>query len=201
MANRLPPGVVPQPVGPGQVSVWTFPRPPVIVADNRRVIVRLGGEIIADTTDSLKALETSHPPTWYLPMSAFRAGSLRLTAGSSVCEFKGPAEYYDVLGGGRTHDSDDPQGYPNAGTTSVADAFGVTAVSPEVVAKKAAWRYPKPWAGFEAIADRVALYVPQMDSVTVDGIDVEPQPGSFYGGWITPDVVGPFKGIPGSMGW
>ncbi len=62
-------------------------------------------------------------------------------------------------------------------------------------------QYPNPWPGFEPIFDRIAIYVPDMDSVTVDGVEVEPQPGNFYGGWITPDVVGPFKGIPGSMGW
>ena len=170
MTMRLPRGVVPETPAPGQVSVWTFPRPPIVVGDERRVVVRLGGEIIVDTTDSLKALETSHPPTWYLPKSAFRAGSLQPTAGSSVCEYKGPARYFDVVAADRT-------------------------------AQRAAWQYPNPWPGFESIFDRIAIYVPDMDSVTVDGVEVEPQPGNFYGGWITPDVVGPFKGIPGSMGW
>ena len=133
-------------------------------------MVRLGGVEICRTTDSLKALETSHPPTWYLPRAAFVAGSLRACAGTSVCEFKGPAEYFDVVGG-------------------------------DVVAPRAAWRYPDPWPGFEALADRIAIYVAEMDSVTVDGVAVIAQPGTFYGGWITPDVVGPFKGVPGSMGW
>ena len=65
----------------------------------------------------------------------------------------------------------------------------------------AAWNYPHPSPGFEALADRVAVYAQQMDECTVDGEVVIPQPGGFYGGWITSAVVGPFKGVPGSMGW
>lgn len=65
----------------------------------------------------------------------------------------------------------------------------------------AAWNYPHPSPGFEALADRVAVYAQQMDECTVDGEVVVPQPGGFYGGWITSAVVGPFKGVPGSMGW
>ena len=65
----------------------------------------------------------------------------------------------------------------------------------------AAWNYPHPSPGFEALADRVAVYAQQMDDCTVDGEVVIPQPGGFYGGWITSAVVGPFKGVPGSMGW
>ncbi|WP_404434059.1 DUF427 domain-containing protein [Microbacterium lacus] len=69
------------------------------------------------------------------------------------------------------------------------------------VAAAAAWNYPDPSSGFEILVDRVALYPGHMDRCTVDGVDVTPQPGGFYGGWITPEIVGPFKGGPGSMGW
>ncbi len=69
------------------------------------------------------------------------------------------------------------------------------------IAAAAAWNYPDPTPGFEILADRVALYPGRMDRCTVDGVDVTPQPGGFYGGWITPEIVGPFKGGPGSMGW
>ncbi|HEU0182511.1 MAG TPA: DUF427 domain-containing protein [Agromyces mariniharenae] len=69
------------------------------------------------------------------------------------------------------------------------------------VAKRAAWNYPTPSAGFEVLADRVAVYAGPMDACTVDGETVVPQPGGFYGGWITSNVVGPFKGGPGSFGW
>lgn len=63
-----------------------------------------------------------------------------------------------------------------------------------------AWSYPKPLAGAEALADCVAFYPTELDC-RVNGAAVLPQPGGFYGGWITPELVGPFKGAPGSTGW
>ena len=69
------------------------------------------------------------------------------------------------------------------------------------VAPRAAWTYPEPTAGFQALAGAVAVMAAQMDRCTVDGEEVLPQPGGFYGGWITSRVAGPFKGVPGSMGW
>lgn len=63
-----------------------------------------------------------------------------------------------------------------------------------------AWSYPQPMAGAEALANCVAFYPAQLDC-TVDGARVQAQPGGFYGGWITPDLAGPFKGHPGSEGW
>lgn len=68
------------------------------------------------------------------------------------------------------------------------------------VAERAAWCYPRPTAGFEVLAGYFSFY-PSLLDCRVDGMAVEPQPGGFYGGWITPDVVGPFKGSPGTMGW
>lgn len=67
--------------------------------------------------------------------------------------------------------------------------------------RAAAWSYPQPAAGYEALRDHVAFYAGRVDAATVDGEPVMPQPGGFYGGWVTPDVVGPFKGEPGSEGW
>lgn len=69
------------------------------------------------------------------------------------------------------------------------------------LAERAAWNYPTPSPGFEALADRVAVYAGLMDACFVDGERVVPQPGGFYGGWITSGVAGPFKGGPGSHGW
>ena len=63
-----------------------------------------------------------------------------------------------------------------------------------------AWSYPQPMAGAEALADCVAFY-PTLLDCQVDGARVVPQPGGFYGGWITPELVGPFKGGPGSTSW
>ena len=160
----------PDPVGPDQESVWDYPRPPRLEPVARRVTVELGGRKILDTFDIVRVLETSHPPVYYLPISAFVEGSLVDAAGSSWCEFKGAARYLDVHGGGQ-------------------------------VRERAAWSYPHPSSGFDALADRVAVYAGAMDRCTVDGEVVVPQPGGFYGGWITADIVGPFKGVPGSAGW
>lgn len=159
-----------EPSGPGRESVWDYPRPPALVRSDRHVVVVLGGVPIAETRAALRLLETSHPPTWYLPRSAFVAGALRPTAGSSTCEWKGQAAYFDLVGGDR-------------------------------VAARAAWGYPDPRPPYEALLDHVALYPSAVDGCFVDDERVTPQPGSFYGGWITRDVAGPFKGAPGTRGW
>jgi len=65
----------------------------------------------------------------------------------------------------------------------------------------AAWSYPTPTPAFAAIADHLAFYPSRVDQALVDGEPVRAQPGDFYGGWITPDIVGPFKGDPGTGGW
>ncbi len=160
----------PDPVGPGQESVWDFPRPPRAEQVDARVTIDFGGERIVDTADVVRVLETSHPPTYYLPMDAFAPGALRPAAGTSFCEFKGAARYFDVVAG-------------------------------DAVAPRAAWTYPDPTPGFEVLDGRVAVYPRPMDRCTVDGEIVQPQPGGFYGGWVTSAVAGPFKGVPGSMGW
>jgi uncharacterized protein (DUF427 family) len=94
--------VTPERPGPGQESVWDYPRPPRLEPATATVEIRLGGQVVARTTDALRVLETSHPPTYYLPVSAFADGVLRPTAGSSYCEWKGSAAYYDLVTPGRT---------------------------------------------------------------------------------------------------
>lgn len=69
------------------------------------------------------------------------------------------------------------------------------------VTRTAAWSYPEPSPGYEAIRGYLAFYAARVDAATVDGEPVRPQPGGFYGGWVTSDVVGPFKGEPGTEGW
>ncbi|MFC3690030.1 DUF427 domain-containing protein [Aquipuribacter hungaricus] len=169
-AARVPRGVVPEEPGPGQTSVWDHPRPPLLVRDPRTVVVTFGAEVCR-TSAALTVLETSHPPTWYLPVTAFAPGVLRPAAGGSVCEWKGRAAYLDLVA---------PDGR---------------------VAASAAWTYPDPTPAFAALAGHVALYASAADEITVAGEVVRPQPGGFYGGWVTDDVVGPFKGGPGSAGW
>jgi uncharacterized protein (DUF427 family) len=164
------PRPVPEPVAPGQESVWDYPRPPAIRPSDAHIVVILGGVTVCETSTSWRVLETSHPPTYYLPRSAFGPGVLVPAAGRSLCEWKGQAGYLDVVGG--------------------------TEVAP-----RAAWFYASPDPAYAALRDHVALYPGAMDRCLVDGEPVAPQPGGFYGGWITSAVRGPFKGIPGSSGW
>jgi uncharacterized protein (DUF427 family) len=132
--------------------------------------ITFGGTTIGRTRRAFRVLETSHPPTFYLPVEAFAAGSLRPAAGRSVCEWKGAAAYFDVVAGSH-------------------------------VARGAAWGYPDPTPAFRQLRGHVAVYPAAMDACTVDGEVVVPQPGGFYGGWITSRVVGPFKGDAGTRFW
>jgi uncharacterized protein (DUF427 family) len=118
----------------------------------------------------LRVLETSHPPTYYLPEAAFAPGALRPAPGATYCEWKGRAAYHDVIGGDR-------------------------------VAARAAWSYPHPRRGFQALLSHVAVMPAAMDDCYVDDERVRPQEGGFYGGWITSAVTGPFKGGRGTLGW
>jgi uncharacterized protein (DUF427 family) len=148
-------------------SVWDYPRPPRVEPSAARVVVELDGEVLADTRRSLRVLETSHPPVYYIPAADIRTDRLRPSARRpTVCEFKGTARYYDA-----------------------GDREAV------------AWSYASPSPGYEAIAGCYAFYPGRVDRATVDGEQVEAQPGGFYGGWITSAVTGPFKGGPGTMGW
>jgi uncharacterized protein (DUF427 family) len=150
--------------------VWDYPRPPALVACERRVRVELGGVVVADSAQALRVLETSHPPTIYVPPADVRTACLRRAGGGSLCEWKGRAVYWDVHAGDRT-------------------------------APAAAWSYPHPTRAFADLRDHLAFYPSKMDACFLDDERVQAQPGDFYGGWITSDLVGPFKGAPGTMGW
>jgi uncharacterized protein (DUF427 family) len=82
--------------GPGQESVWDYPRPPRVEPVSDRITITLDGRVIADTTDAVRVLETSHPPVYYLPRDSFASGVLTPAAGASFCEFKGAARYLSV---------------------------------------------------------------------------------------------------------
>ena len=161
--------------GPGQESVWDYPRPPRVEESASLVEIELGGRVIARTERSWRVLETSHPPTYYVPRAAFEPGVLRKIDGSTWCEWKGRAAYFDLV-------VESPTGE-------------------EVTASRAAWTYPEPAPGFEVLLGTVAVMPRSVDRCAVDGETVVPQPGGFYGGWITGAVVGPFKGDPGTLGW
>ncbi|MDR9396024.1 DUF427 domain-containing protein [Pontimonas sp.] len=83
-------------------SVWDYPRPPALDESSERVVVTHRGVVIADSTETIRVLETSHPPTYYIPLKDFTPGLLEPVAGQTMCEFKGAASYADlVLEGGR----------------------------------------------------------------------------------------------------
>ena len=165
-----PPHPHPDPAGPGEESVWSYPRPPRLERVTEQLRVVLGGAVVAETTAGFRVLETSHPPTYYLPPDAIAAGALSNPRRAGICEWKGQARLFDVQGG----DSRAPG---------------------------AAWTYPDPTPNFRDIAGYVAFYAGAMEGCFVGAARVTPQPGSFYGGWITPGIIGPFKGGPGTMGW
>ena len=162
----------PQPVtpGPGQESVWDYPRPPRVESVAEPVRVIFNGVTIADTEQARRVLETSHPPVYYIPPEDVRMGYLKQISHTSFCEWKGKARYFKLE------------------------------VKGEKVGR-AAWSYPDPAPGFEDLKDHLAFYAGPMDACYVGEEQVTPQPGAFYGGWITSRIVGPFKGSPGTVGW
>lgn len=159
----------PHPPQVGQESVWDYPRPPALDESHLCVEVSLQGVLIARTNSALRVLETSHPPTFYIPPSDIDTQFLSQTGATSFCEWKGVASYWDVTA---------------AGTT----------------VKGGSWTYLKPTAPFDNLRGYFSFY-PSSFECSVDGTVVEPQPGAFYGGWVTKNVVGPFKGDPGSEWW
>ena len=160
----------PDPVGPGQTSVWSFPRPAIAEPSTRHVLIEHRGVTVADSHAPVRTLEASHPPSWYLPPADVTPGLLRRSERRSFCEWQGVAVYWHLAVGGD-------------------------------VLRDVAWSYPDPTPPFAMLRDHFAFYAAPLDRCTVDGERVRPQPGGFYGGWITSDLAGPFKGVPGSMGW
>lgn len=153
-------------------SVWDYPRPPRLEPTPRRIRILHAGQLLADTTAALRVLETSHPPTYYLPPTALPAGSLtRSSARQSFCEFKGLATYWNLT----------LPGVP--------------------IVEDVAWSYERPTAPFAALKNYLAFYCSRLDECWVDDERVISQPGDFYGGWITANLRGPFKGPPGTRGW
>lgn len=173
MSARVNPLPRPEPVvpDPGQESVWGYPRPPRVEVSNRLVEVTLGGVVVARSE----------------PGRALR-----------VLETAGPPTYYlppeDVTPGTLI---------PSFGQSvcewkGPARYFAVRAAGTEV--EQAAWAYPEPWEGFERLAGYVSFY-PARVTCSVDGEVVQPQEGGFYGGWVTGEIVGPWKGAPGTGHW
>lgn len=162
--------VVPDPSGPGQESVWLYPRPPVAEASHRHLKIVHRDVVLASTCNGVRTLETSHPPTYYFPPDAVMPGVLKPSRRRSLCEWKGEAVYFDVVVKGETFSD-------------------------------VAWSYPEPAPAFESLRNHIAFYAWPFDQCLVDDELATPQPGHFYGGWITLDLAGPFKGVPGSRFW
>jgi uncharacterized protein (DUF427 family) len=154
----------------GQESVWDYPRPPKVEATSKRIRVIFNGVVIADTTAAKRVLETSHPPSYYIPQKDIKMDYFKATPRKTFCEYKGTASYWTINVNGK-------------------ESLG------------SAWSYPNPSRGFEAIKDYMTFYPGRMDACFVDEEKVTPQAGDFYGGWITSDVVGPFKGERGTHDW
>lgn len=151
-------------------NVQDYPRPPGIEPVGVRLRVLFAGEIIADTMNGWRVLETHHAPSYYIPPEDVAQAFVRPVGGSSFCEWKGRARYWSVEVAGRRAD-------------------------------RAAWSYDGPSPRFAAIDGYFAFYAALMDACYVGETRVLPQPGSFYGGWVTPNLEGTIKGGPGTEGW
>ena len=146
--------------------VSDYPRPPRLDACQDQIRVEVLGEVLVETERSLRVLETFHPPTYYLPPEAMNQGLL----------------------------------VPAPGRPSFCEWKGVASyydvVAGEQRINRAVWTYNHPSERFRELAGWFALYPGQMDGCWVNGERVIPQQGGFYGGWITSQVEGPFKGDP-----
>lgn len=157
-------------IGPGEESVWDYPRPPRLERARRPVRVLLDGRVVAASTQALRVAETASPPVYYVPPVDVAPGVFVPNELESFCEWKGLARYFDLRVG-------------------------------DVRAENAAWCYPEPEAGFEPLRDFLAIYPGRALACYLGEERVRAQPGPFYGGWVTDEIKGPFKGEPGTEGW
>jgi uncharacterized protein (DUF427 family) len=169
-AGRVPRGIEPVIPGPGQESVWDYPRPPRVEAVPERIRVIVDGVAVADSTRARRVLETAGAPVYYVPPEDVRLDLLRPSSSTSHCEWKGTASYWSLVSGDRR--------------------------IPDL-----AWSYEQPSPGFEAIRGHLAFYAAKVDQAWVGEERATPQPGGFYGGWMTSRITGPVKGEPDSWGW
>ena len=153
--------------GPGEESVWDYPRPPAVKADARLIEVRDGEVLLARTERSLKVMETASPPTFYIPSDDVILELLVPTSDRTYCEWKGNASYRAL--------KRDPS-------------------------VPVAWSYEAPRSRMDMIKGYVAFYAGRVDCF-LGGEQVQAQAGRFYGGWVTSEIVGPFKGEAGTGHW
>jgi uncharacterized protein (DUF427 family) len=157
-------------------NVSDYPRPPRLEKTSLHLRVLLNGQVIADTTNSFRVLETHHPPTYYIPPSDVIPGVIQPSpGGETMCEWKGRASYFDV--------------------TPPPSSEGSTAT-----VSRRVWAYLNPTPEFKPIAGYYSFYASPFECY-VDGEKVEAQPGNFYGGWKTSWIEGAIKGAPGTNFW
>ena len=156
--------------GPGQESVWDYPRPPRIEPVPDRLRVVFAGITLAETVDGLRVLETSSPPVYYFPPADVRTEFLTRMVHTTLCEWKGLATYWTADVRGRRQEA-------------------------------IAWSHERPDEGYERIAGHFAFYAGLADACFIGDEWVIPQASDYYGGWVTPRIVGPFKGGPGTEAW
>lgn len=151
-------------------NVRDYPRPPAVEPVAQVITLCVDGQEVAETSSAWRVCETFHPPVYYLPAAALAPGLLRPAPGTSVCEWKGRAIWFDVIG------RDGP-------------------------IARGAWSYPEPVPAYGVIAGHLAFYLSARVTGRVGGVAATPQPGRFYGGWVTPNLTGPVKGAPGTLHW
>lgn len=151
-------------------SVWDYPRPPRLESFPGHLRIVHKGIILADTNQAYRVLETSHPPTYYLPQTDIRMDHFQPNPKRTFCEWKGTGAYFDLHLDGK-------------------------------VIKEIGWYYPEPSKTFAPIKNYVAFYASKLDQCFVNDELVQAQAGDFYGGWITSNIKGPFKGGAGTWGW
>jgi uncharacterized protein (DUF427 family) len=152
-------------------SVWDYPRPPRVEPLDRAVRIEHGGVVVAESDRALRVLETASPPTVYIPAADVRTELLSAIPGE--------------------HTFCEWKGH--------ASYFDLEAGGSR--SEAAAWHYPEPREAFAVLKDHIAFYAGRVDAAYLGDEQVRPQGGSFYGGWVTDEIQGPFKGEPGSEGW
>ena len=152
-------------------SVWDYPRPPRLEPVPERIRIRHQDVTIADTVLALRILETSHPPVYYIPYEDVAADLLQ----------------------------------PSISRQSFCEFKGLASYWDLLVegstVRDVAWSYARPVAAYAQMAGHLAFYASKVDECWVGDELVAPQAGDFYGGWITTNLRGPFKGAPGTRGW
>jgi uncharacterized protein (DUF427 family) len=155
----------------GQESVWDYPRPPKLETTRKTLRIEAFGQIVAHTNRGFRILETSHPPTYYFPID-----DVNLDLLVPVANKRSFCEFKGVA-------------------TYWNFQFG------EHFIPNVAWSYPQPSSDYSLLTGCLAFYPSKLDACYVDDEKVTAQAGDFYGGWITSDIVGPFKGESGTWGW